>query len=259
MTSRPGLETDLPRQGKNATISFAVALGATASLCGVLASLKVVISHFTEEESASPIITEVAQSRPKPTLRPQASTPIHNPEFSKPIAPQHNQADLRLPDPIAPELTAPLVPSPVTFDSLVLDEIDSTELFEDTPTKPKNKSTKPSPPEVDHTARKKKETERITSLSTKISRQASIATRSLPHYPRSARRSGHQGRTVILVTVAINGTAHSPRVIQSSGHPSLDQSALKAALKHRFNPALNALGKPIAVQRQLPFSFKLTS
>jgi protein TonB len=47
-----------------------------------------------------------------------------------------------------------------------------------------------------------------------------------PPYPRWARQQGVQGRLLVLVDVAANGTVSSVAVRESSGHPPLDQHAI---------------------------------
>jgi protein TonB len=47
-----------------------------------------------------------------------------------------------------------------------------------------------------------------------------------PPYPRWARQQGVQGRLLVLVDVAANGTVSSVAVRETSGHPSLDQHAV---------------------------------
>lgn len=47
-----------------------------------------------------------------------------------------------------------------------------------------------------------------------------------PPYPRWARQQGVQGRLLVLVDVAANGTVSSVAVRETSGHPPLDQHAV---------------------------------
>lgn len=58
-----------------------------------------------------------------------------------------------------------------------------------------------------------------------------------PEYPRSARSRGAEGSVILEVAVGADGRVKSCRVLQSSGHGDLDESARKAAGKARFIPA----------------------
>ncbi|OHC63906.1 MAG: hypothetical protein A3H93_08035 [Rhodocyclales bacterium RIFCSPLOWO2_02_FULL_63_24] len=77
-----------------------------------------------------------------------------------------------------------------------------------------------------------------------------------PDYPAISRRLGEQGRVLLRVHVASDGTAADVQVQVSSGSPRLDQSALDAVRRWRFVPA--KLGKePIAAWVQVPIAFTL--
>lgn len=78
-----------------------------------------------------------------------------------------------------------------------------------------------------------------------------------PNYPTSARRQGLQGTTRISATVTASGKVSAPRVTASSGHRTLDSSALAAVKKWRFTPAKNGLGQPVAYQMTIPVTFRL--
>ena len=85
----------------------------------------------------------------------------------------------------------------------------------------------------------------------------SLARRTPPHYPISARRKGEQGTAQITATITSSGTVDSPRIITSSGHRVLDASALAAVRTWRFNPAKNGLGQSVPFQMTIPVTFRL--
>jgi periplasmic protein TonB len=60
---------------------------------------------------------------------------------------------------------------------------------------------------------------------------------SRPVYPRISRRRGEEGTVVIAVTVLPDGRGANPRIRQSSGFSRLDNAALEAVRKTRFQPA----------------------
>lgn len=64
-----------------------------------------------------------------------------------------------------------------------------------------------------------------------------VTHRESPLYPVEARRKGWEGRVRLEVLIAASGKVTKAKVIESSGYPSLDQAARKAAAKWRFTPA----------------------
>ncbi|MEI8121793.1 MAG: TonB family protein [bacterium] len=77
-----------------------------------------------------------------------------------------------------------------------------------------------------------------------------------PYYPYAARTRGEDGWVTIHLRVSARGEADSVEVKSSSGHPSLDDSALSAARKARFKPAERD-GKPVPAEMDLQFEFRL--
>ncbi|HTK30598.1 MAG TPA: energy transducer TonB [Candidatus Saccharimonadaceae bacterium] len=75
-----------------------------------------------------------------------------------------------------------------------------------------------------------------------------------PEYPSLAREAGVEGRVVVAVLVDRIGHVHDTVVERSV--PMLDASALAAARRYRFTPAL-ANGHPVAVWVRIPFDFRL--
>ena len=77
-----------------------------------------------------------------------------------------------------------------------------------------------------------------------------------PSYPESARRQGIQGTATLRVQVLANGQVGEVAVEQSAGHPDLDQAAIDAARRWRFEPARR--GKdPVPVWMRLAMTFAL--
>lgn len=77
-----------------------------------------------------------------------------------------------------------------------------------------------------------------------------------PLYPISARRRHDQGRVLLRVDVAPDGTATGLRVLRSSGSPVLDEAALEAVRLWRFVPARLA-DRAVAATADVPISFRL--
>jgi len=86
---------------------------------------------------------------------------------------------------------------------------------------------------------------------------AKVVFRSAPVYPSGARRSGIEGKVVVLVGVAPSGRVSNARVASSSGSGSLDAAALKAARLYRFVPAKDSAGQGVATKAAIPFIFRL--
>lgn len=54
-----------------------------------------------------------------------------------------------------------------------------------------------------------------------------VCIRKPPEYPLEARRRELQGQTVVLLGIPAEGVPEEPKLLRSSGHPVLDQAALK--------------------------------
>jgi len=78
-----------------------------------------------------------------------------------------------------------------------------------------------------------------------------------PAYPPVARRNGEQGRVLIRVLVAPDGTAQDVVLKASSGHERLDQAALDTVRQWRFVPA-RVGGEAVAAWVVVPISFSLS-
>jgi len=77
-------------------------------------------------------------------------------------------------------------------------------------------------------------------------------------YPERALRNGLTGTVGLTVTVTPEGRATDCVVTQSSGHAELDFAACKELQeKARFEPALDADGKPISAQFSTKITFKI--
>jgi periplasmic protein TonB len=76
------------------------------------------------------------------------------------------------------------------------------------------------------------------------------------YYPDASRRAGEEGRVLVKVCVNATGKIDSTDVATSSGHPGLDEAALKVARAYRFKPATSD-GRPVASCPSLPGKFEL--
>jgi periplasmic protein TonB len=78
-----------------------------------------------------------------------------------------------------------------------------------------------------------------------------------PTYPPSSRRAGEQGTVRLKVLVDTNGRASNVEVAQSSGFARLDEAAVQAVRKWRFEAATDG-SKKIQAYTQVAVTFKLT-
>jgi protein TonB len=78
-----------------------------------------------------------------------------------------------------------------------------------------------------------------------------------PIYPMSARHAGREGQAILLVMVTPTGECADVKVDETSGTPSLDEAALVAVRRWRFNPATRA-GHTFETTLRVPITFKLT-
>jgi protein TonB len=76
------------------------------------------------------------------------------------------------------------------------------------------------------------------------------------YYPEVSRRNGEEGRAIVKVCVSAAGKIDSVEAAASTGHPLLDEAALKVAKAFRFKPATSE-GKPVASCANLPVKFEL--
>jgi periplasmic protein TonB len=76
------------------------------------------------------------------------------------------------------------------------------------------------------------------------------------YYPDASRRAGEEGRATVKVCVAATGKIDSVEIVTTTGHPMLDDAALKVARAFRFKPATSE-GKPVASCPSLPVKFEL--
>jgi protein TonB len=78
-----------------------------------------------------------------------------------------------------------------------------------------------------------------------------------PEYPDLARRRGWEGRVVLKVVVDIAGAATDVAIGRTSGFRILDESAVAAVRRWRFEPARLA-GIPVVATVDVPVAFRLT-
>lgn len=78
-----------------------------------------------------------------------------------------------------------------------------------------------------------------------------------PVYPEAERMAGHEGRVMLDVQVLVDGSAGSVGIVQSSGYPALDQSALEAVRQWQFKPKPGPDGRPVTSLVRLPVDFRL--
>ena len=77
-----------------------------------------------------------------------------------------------------------------------------------------------------------------------------------PDYPKGARQRGEQGDVVLEIRVGADGLVERVEVAASSGHPELDEAAIRAAKAARFSPA-RAGREPVASTARLTLTFRL--
>ena len=78
----------------------------------------------------------------------------------------------------------------------------------------------------------------------------------VPDYPAVVRDAGIEGTTVVEALLDLDGSVMDARVLKSSGNQSLDASAIEAALKAKFTPAMQR-DKPVRVWISIPYRFTL--
>ncbi len=258
------LESGLPHQFSLFFGSFSSAIGFFGVVCGCLAT--VIISHpVMEPETAEPLIP-ITIHRVEPFESPPSKQRTRKPFLRTPSTPvSPSRKSVKIVSPLSDFVDIPDVPntelSPIDsldFEELEFDNPFASKSTKNTATQKKKTTAKSSQTSQQDKARKlAAQKKRQAALAKKIVRGASIISRASPVYPKSAQRKNIQGRVVVTVTIDTNGQVSSSFVDRSSGNAALDASALKAARKFRFRPALNGLGKSITVKKKIPFDFHL--
>ena len=78
-----------------------------------------------------------------------------------------------------------------------------------------------------------------------------------PRYPESARRRGIEGTVLLQMRITAQGRVEDVQVVRSAGYPELDESAMEAVRRWRFEPARRN-GAPVAEDAVLlPVVFQL--
>lgn len=78
-----------------------------------------------------------------------------------------------------------------------------------------------------------------------------------PKYPEESRRRGEEGDVLVEFEIDESGRVTAARVAGTSGHPALDEAALRAARKARFNPAKSGRAAvPSTARLKLEFRLK---
>jgi protein TonB len=78
----------------------------------------------------------------------------------------------------------------------------------------------------------------------------------MPAYPESARRQGVEGVTTLRFQVLTDGSVGEVAIASSAGHGELDQAAVEAIRKWRFEPARRGK-EAVVVWVTLPVRFAL--
>ena len=78
-----------------------------------------------------------------------------------------------------------------------------------------------------------------------------------PVYPKDAEKKGIEGEVIMRILVTEKGTVDEVEIAQSSGFPSMDEAAVRAAKRNRFRPAIQD-GQRVAMWINWSTQFTLT-
>lgn len=79
-----------------------------------------------------------------------------------------------------------------------------------------------------------------------------------PYYPPAIIRVGGEGTVLLSLYILPDGRVGEVKLDQSSGHPKLDESAMREAKKWRFVPGSRD-GAAAAMWKQVPITFRLNN
>ena len=77
-----------------------------------------------------------------------------------------------------------------------------------------------------------------------------------PEYPLASRQRGEQGVVTVLLRISEAGQVMGVEVVNTSGHPALDESARRAVQRWRFRPATRD-GVPVPGSIRTAIHFRL--
>lgn len=77
-----------------------------------------------------------------------------------------------------------------------------------------------------------------------------------PIYPREARRRGVEGHVLLRVVVGEKGMSEAVTLLETSGYSVLDEAAIAAIRKWRFEPARRG-GTPMTAAIDVPVTFRI--
>jgi TonB family protein len=77
-----------------------------------------------------------------------------------------------------------------------------------------------------------------------------------PRYPDALKRRGVGGEVILEVLVDERGVPQDVAVVQSSGHPEMDQAAALAIMAWQFHPWIEN-GQPTAIVTRQPIVFRI--
>lgn len=204
-------------------IHLLIALGFVLYLdYGVRATTSVTLDLSALDLSVAEEDVETAEARPE---MPSVAEPRHDPPRP-------------LPPPV-PETEMPSMPP----------EPDEYMLPEPPPERPEMPEERPEAPPA-------AATERSAPRQAKIDAPPQPVRNIRPDYPRLAKLRGEEGDVVVEIQVGADGSVAQVAVVSSSGFPSLDEAAVKAARSARFKPA-KAEGRPVASAARLTLEFRL--
>jgi protein TonB len=88
--------------------------------------------------------------------------------------------------------------------------------------------------------------------------EAVVVSAPRPEYPRLSKRSGEEGSVLCRLHIDTRGAVVEVEIVESSGHPRLDEAAKQTLAGWRFEPPRQA-GQPVPAQVLHRVTFRLTS
>ena len=91
----------------------------------------------------------------------------------------------------------------------------------------------------------------------KLTNRPEVGAAIVKGYPENLRKAGIGGEVVVWIRISESGSVEDVQINNSSGHPALDQAAIRVGQTMQFSAAMNR-DKPVSVWVSIPITFSVS-